>query len=501
MDEADYIRYKMLEKKQSQEEKYNNIIEKSKKYILPSLQGKNPQYDVCSEQLSYQFLKYNKLYTIRSDQKREMWIYRYGIYVEHAETYVKEFLRDVLGIFYEKQILNMTLDKLEADTFIDQDVFFPSEDYLLDKICVQNGVLNLNTKELEKFSPDYFFFSKLPVYYSPDSKCEIIIDFFKEVLECKEDVRVMQEFFGYLLHRSYNLSAKGVMMNGDGRNGKGKTLEIIRRFIGAENTSSVPLQKLSEDKYSLSELHNKLANIGGDLSDKYIDDDSMYKTLTGKDTINANRKYKVDIQFVNYAKMIFSCNKLPSFKDMTTSIWNRWILFEFNKVFADKEDFDNLSNEKFMEKYKKEKNNRNTKIADTDLISKLITNETLSGLLNWALDGLKRLKIQSGFSLSPAQTDVKKRWMRKANSLYAFIEDNCEIEYENYIIKSVFRTDYNEYCKIHKIPILSDKKIKYTLEQFGVFEDRKSIDSGVREHIWNGINVKSGQGGQGGQGI
>ena len=56
------------------------------------------------------------------------------------------------------------------------------------------------------------------------------------------------------------------MCLGSGRNGKGKTLELMKHFIGVENCAEINLESMEKDIYSIGELFKKNANLCGDLS-------------------------------------------------------------------------------------------------------------------------------------------------------------------------------------------------------------------------------------------
>ncbi|MFW9881380.1 MAG: DUF5906 domain-containing protein, partial [Candidatus Thorarchaeota archaeon] len=150
-----------------------------------------------------------------------------------------------------------------------------------------------------------------------------------------------EEIFGFLLLREYRYE-KAFMFIGtsNGRNGKSKLMELIRHFIGKNNYCSLSLQNLDEKDFSLSELFNKLANIGGDLPDARIEETGTFKKLTGRDSINAKRKFLPDVSFINFAKLIFSTNKVPTVYDSSEAFFNRWILLDFPFRFLDKDEYE-----------------------------------------------------------------------------------------------------------------------------------------------------------------
>jgi putative DNA primase/helicase len=267
------------------------------------------------------------------------------------------------------------------------------------------------------------------------------------------------------------------MLTGGGRNGKSKTIDLMKRFVGIDNCSSVPLQQLETDLYSASELFNKLANLPGDLDSKALEHTGMFKTLTGRDLIAAPRKYLNRVKFINFAKMIFACNQLPKTKDTSIAFWNRWILFEFPYTFLSEQEY----NETKIE------DRDLIKLRDTNIIDKLSSPDELSGLLNRSLDGLDRLFSNKDFSNSQGVQEIKDLWIRKSDSFLAYCLDHLE-EADTRIEKKVLRKAYGKYCKLHKIKPMGDKIMRETLfENFAVSEERTST-----EYFWEGIKFKEG---------
>ena len=422
--------------------------------------------------------KHEHIYTTRDDLKSEMWIYKNGIYVANGETHIKEFVREVLESFFTTHIASLVIEKIKEDTRIDHDEFYYTN-YLWE-VPVENGILNLKTREVTPFDPTKVFFNKLPIFYDPKAKCDYVEKHFKAVLKREEDVPAMYELFGYLLFKEYRIE-KAVMFVGKGRNGKGKTLELMKRFVGSNNCSNLPLTALKYDNPGLSQLFGKMANICGDLGKTALKDTGTFKESTGRDTIQSKRKYLNDLNFVNYAKMIFSANGLPIVYDGSDGFWDRWLLFEFPYKFMTQPEIDALP----------EKEKENMKVIDPSIIDKLSQPDELSGLLNKALDGLDEILKNNNFSSTRGTEEIKTFWIRQSDSFMSFCLDCVEEDYEGQITKKLLRKRYQQYCKQHKIKGVSDKSIQITLQnEFGATDTRKYIDQ-ESLNVWEGIKLKS----------
>jgi len=462
--------------------KMNNCSFTTSKKALAEMAGLKDDYKIdvltkygdmktrheASESLAHELVKMHNIYTIRSDEKQEIWVYKEGIYVPEGKSYIKEFCREILGQLYKIGFVQQVIEKIMADTAINADDFFINEN--INKIPVLNGVLDLEKLELESFTPKYRFFNKIQIVYDPLIKPEKILDFFDSILIDEKDKRVIQELFGYLLLRDYKYQ-HAFMFLGTGRNGKGKTLNLMEMFIGKVNTCSIPLQKIGVDNFITSKLHNKLANLSGDLSDSDLKETGMFKQVTGEDTLTADRKFLTAIEFKNYAKMVFACNQLPYVNDTSPGFWERWILIDFPYQFIDN-PIDKMD-----------------KKADKRILDTISTSKEMTGLLTWALEGLKRLRTNNKFSISTTNETMRKTWIRKASSFAAFLDD--EIEYsgiDNIPVDNLNRA-YTEYCREHKCVPESPQKRNPKLVEIGSNQSVKS-NGGVLTKVWTGIKFK-----------
>lgn len=445
--------------------------------VLGHLQDK--KFGKGTEVLVQHILRENYIYTTMVDKNPEMYIYSEGIYIPEGECIIKSQLRNIMQESYSEWLSNQVLAKIKTDTGISSDEFFKDSEAWV--IPVQNGILDLKNIELSEFDPKRIFFSKIPVTYNPLLRVDKIDKFLSDVFSCEEDREVFYELAGFGFVKDYFLE-KAIMFVGDGRNGKGKTIELLKRLVGVQNCASVPLSAITSDSPFVERLWKRYFNLAGDISSKDLKETAMFKQLTGRDPISANRKWKNIIEFTNYAKMVFACNELPRVYDYSDGFWERWLLMEFPYKFVDKDV------------YELETDKSKLKIKDVDIINKITSDEEMSGFLNEAIIGLHRLIINKKFSYTKGTKEVKDRWIRKSDSFMAFCLDNLEEDYDSKISKRELRSKYKNYCKTHKVSGAGDKAIKANLqENFGVSEEYSIIGESIKqENCWTGIKFKVG---------
>jgi len=443
----------------------------------------NKTKDKFTEDIVQQLYKKTKFYAVRSDLKNEVWVYENGIYTPNGECYIKEFVRDKMKDEYTTHFANIVIEKVVADNFVDVNEFFNINN--TGYICVNNGILNLKTLKLKKFTPNMVFFNKFNIDYDPNIDCPNIKKFIRSIVEDNNDYEVIQELFGDILYTDYKWE-RCFMFLGNGRNGKSKLAELMKLFVGANNVCSVHPSTLEDpNSFTISFFHGKLVNLSMDINDSAFKKISVLKALSGRDPVTAARKFMTPIVFRNYAKLVFGANDLPRTYETKDSFWERWILLEFPYTFTDKRTIDECEDKERL-KY--------LKLKDPDIIEKIVSKKEMTGLLNFAIVGLQRLLNNKNYSYKYSPDEVKSLWIRKSDSFGAFFLDYLELDYDSKITKKDLRRMLSNYCKKHRIKSSSDRAIKFRMDEEGIVDGRIRLDN-LDEYVWEGVRFKADKGG------
>ena len=459
----------LIEEKEIQKEENNSETIKQNIVQMMIINKKKE----AAERLANVFLKEHSVYTTRSDKNPEVWIYQDGIYVPEGITNIKEYVDGLLNENYTTYFINQVSEKIKIRSYINQEELFneTKPEYL---IPVENGILNLKSGQIMDFDPKYKFFAKLPVIFDENAECPECKKFFNDVLTSKEDITLMQEIFGFSLLREYKYHHIFIF-EGIGRNGKSVTLNLLKNFVGIDNCSEVSIDDLSNNEFSKSSLHKRLINISGDIGKSAITNSNILKSLSGGDLQEANRKFLEPIKFMNYAKLIFGLNELPISYDHSDAFYDRIILINYPMKFVDEKDMD--------------EGNDSLKLRDPDIIKKISTQQELSGLLNWAIEGFKRLETQGFFSYNKSTNQIKKMYIRKSNSFEAYCDENLVFG-EGRTEKDLIRKDYVSWCKQNKLgKPKGDKNVNGVMEYNGSYQDRIQVGS-ERTIFWVDVQRK-----------
>ena len=391
----------------------------------------------------------------------ELFVYEEGIYKPKGEMIVREESQKRLKDFVKNHYVNETVKAVKRQNHTPSERFNNPSDCL----AVQNGLLDVKEQELKDFDPEHIHLAKINAKYNPEANCQEIKKFIKDIVH-DEDVKLIQEMFGYCLLRGYPI-AKAFMLLGSGANGKSTLLELLGIFLDEENVANPSLQILLDNRFSRIELYGKLANIHADLSSEKLEETGSFKMLTGGDLIRGEKKYQDAVKFHNYAKLIYSANELPKTTDRTKAFFRRWIIVEFPYTFPETNDD-----------------------TDTSLPESLVNEESLAGLLNWALEGLERILENEQFTHTTSRDEIEQKWIRETDSLRAFLDTAVETKTDAWTAKEDFYNLYKKFCSEHNIYNVKKGQVTKRLPTLlpSVGQCRPELD-GDRVYCWENLEI------------
>lgn len=205
-------------------------------------------------------------------------------------------------------------------------------------IPVANGIYNIETHELEDFSPKFIITSKLKTAYNQDAKKPILggwFDFDKWLDTIADNDKDVVTLLWQVMNEAinpYRTRKKMVLMVGEGNNGKGTFQALLENLIGKSNISNLKPDHFGKEFY-LSALEGKVCNIGDDISNKYLDEVSDLMSVVSGDPVQVNKKGAQPVEAVFKLLCIFSGNELPRARNKTTGWYRRLCIIPFNADF------------------------------------------------------------------------------------------------------------------------------------------------------------------------
>ena len=289
-------------------------------------------------------------------------------------------------------------------------------------VAFNNGIFNINTGKLEEFRPDVIVKNKIPHNYNYNAYDETM-DAVLDRISCNDDsIRdLLEEVAGYVFYRRNELR-KAFIFIGDKANGKSTYLDCITTMVGEDNTTALDLKELG-DRFRTAELFGKLICAGDDIGDEFIPNPAVFKKIVSGDPIVVERKGQDPFTLYNYAKPIFSANNIPRIKDKTGAVLDRLVIVPFNASFS-----------------------KNDPDYDPYIKYKLHSESAMEYLIQVALDGLKRVLANNGFTICDAVQEQLDEYSEQNNPIVGFFKEvDVDIDVLNQPTKDVY-TRYKIYC-------------------------------------------------------
>ena len=336
-------------------------------------------------------------------------------------------------------------------------------------IVVENGVIDIETWDFHEHSPDMHVLTKIPVPYNPDAECTEIKKFISEIIN-EDECPLMQEYTGYILYNGFP-THKSFWAYGSGRNGKDTYFDLVERLIGEDNVSESGIYDLENDKFALAGLYGKLLNISGEVSPKTLYKMNVFKAITGGTRVEAQRKFGHRFKFKYAGKVVVFGNKLPKIYEDTIALWERILIVRFPNQFLD-----------------------NDPKTVKNLSEHLSTSEEMSGFLNWALAGLKRLQENNWiFSSSKTADQMKSEFLMQSNPVRAFFDACCNIEKGEWASTSNLYDAYLDY--MHDEGLGNEDSISgfgHRLgDMSGIHADRRRVKGKGKQAGWINVALKN----------
>ena len=314
-----------------------------------------------------------------------------------SEDQLNLVCQNALGGFHRKLFTASHLSKLKH--YIMGDIaarFNNAGDDPINYLNLENGLYDLALHKLIDHTPEIFTITPLPFKYQADVTCPLFIKFLNEIfLNDQDQINFIQEAIGYCFHQEIPEPAIFYFV-GEGANGKSVLLNTISKMLGPDNTTHISLSQLS-DQFTIINLYSKLANIITETPRLRLVSSDLIKAIVAGDWVLARHPHERAIQFRPYAKHFFAMNEVPAIEDISHGMWRRIHIVHFPRVFEEQDQDKGL--EKKLEK-------------------------ELSGIFNWALKGLERLK-SNDFIFTKVMTmeDVKKQIKRDSNGVLLFADE------------------------------------------------------------------------------
>lgn len=329
----------------------------------------------------------------------------------------------------------------------------PESDNIL--INLQNGTLEIDGEgyHLRDFDEADFLKYQLPFAYDENATAPMFENYLNKVLPDVSAQRVLAEYCGYIFAKQLKLE-KALILYGDGANGKSVFFDILTAMLGKANVSNYDMGSLCDDSgYYRAMIQNTLVNYGSEIGTSKQYKSDTFKKLVSCEPIQARLPYRPPFEIQGYARLMFNANTLPQNVEQTNAYFRRFLIIPFEVTIPPAEQ-------------------------DKDLAKKIVADE-LPGVLNWVLDGLKRVVKNRDFSPCAAADKALETYKVESCSVLSFVTENYYVaDTKNAVPLQALFEEYRTYCYNNGFVAASNKTFSKRLKVAG-FEVQKP-GSGAR---------------------
>jgi len=329
-----------------------------------------------------------------------------------VETQVMEVLersRDE-GVKVTRHLLGSVLKLSQLSVFVPKERWDADPDVL---VCA-NGTLEISEGRFREHRPEDYATTALPYNYDPSSDCAVFLAVLGKTVPGAVDF--LQEFAGYCLTHDTSLET-ALWFKGPRGSGKSTVIEGLVAMLGLKS-GVLGLGEIESSSFALSRIPGKTLLVSTEQPASYLKSTHVIDALISGESIIMDRKHRDAEEVTPTAKIVWAMNEAPRIANTTSGIFRRVKIVEFPALQGER---------------------------DPD-VKEYVKSEG-AGILNWALEGLTRLRERGGFEF-PESVVTATAEFEKANDLPAqFVEEECAVGGSLEVASNMLYSRYKGWCE------------------------------------------------------
>jgi len=374
--------------------------------------------------------------------------YEYGVYSLWPPEEIDQKTIEMIGPEVQGNQLDAVRKFLMSVAFVRSEKVNPRG-----ILNLKNGLLDIETGIMQGHTPEVLSVVQSETAFIPEATCPLWLQTIEEIIPDPNTRTLLAQIYGYCLTPD-NSFHRGFIFFGQGANGKSVVTDVLLALLGWQNCSALHLNDF-KDKFRLAGLADKLVNFSTEVEARGLVADSMIKAIISGDPLTAEHKNLPAFTFRPFVKLIVSCNRLPATSDKSHGYFRRWCVMPFTQTF--------------------DRDKRDKRRAER------IIREELSGVLNWAIAGLARLKADGCF-IEPEQcTEALNEYRKQTDHTLEFVEDALRIlpsDNGGSSLLQIFQA-YDSWIRSNNYQPLGRNNFYRDLERATGREKKKDKDSGA----------------------
>lgn len=357
-----------------------------------------------------------------------------GVYKIESEAEIRKNISELIESYSKivvtpqniSNVLSLMDDRMKRVEFTE----FDTDENIIN---FKNGLLNVETLELTKHTPNYYSMTQIPVNWNPQATETKVFNEYLETLTAlqpdKEDVKkVLMEFIGVVISNVPGWKFKtSLLMYGKGNTGKSQLKNLVIKMIGVDNAASVELQEL-EGERGPSKCFGKRIIGSGDMAFGTASNIQNFKKLTGGDPFSVRWLYKEPFEAILTGVVWNVSNTLPLFAgDKGDHVYDRFIPVRCDNVIPEEK-------------------------RDPCIFSKML--EESEGIVYKAVLAMRdAVKRNYKYTMPQSSKDNLKVYKRENNLCIEFYEEFCVDNRDGILIQkhseAELRKMFNNWAKVN----------------------------------------------------
>ena len=330
--------------------------------------------------------------------------------------------------------LRSSVEKLaQAKAFVPDETWDATKDIL---VCT-NGTLQISSRILREHREEDYALSAVPFAYNSEAQAPTWRDFLASTVP--DAVPFLQEFAGYSLtvDTSHELA---VWLYGSPGGGKSTFIEGLKAMLG-KRAGMLGLADVQRNRFALADLPGKTLVVAAEQPSDYISSTHILNAIISGEETPVERKFRDAFTVTPRAKLCWGMNYLPRVKDANSGLFRRVKVVAFPKLRGR---------------------------PDPEVKERIMAEG--AGILNWALEGLERLRERGRFEIPESVRAVTEEFRQSNDVPGTFVAEACtssEAEDCEEQASKLYQA-YKQWCAVNGHQPLSSTKVAAEWKRLGL---------------------------------
>jgi putative DNA primase/helicase len=302
-----------------------------------------------------------------------------------------------------------------------------------------NGFVKVSRNEIAivPHSPEHRVTFAYDFPFNTSAFPERLIRFFISLQKTQQEMTLYRQFIGACILGIATTFQVGLILTGDGANGKSTFLSLVRALFPDDVVTSLTPQSL-ESEYHRAMLAGALCNICTEAPETRLDETSPLKAAIDGSWVTARVIQTSPFQYQPRAGWLVAANNLPGVTDKSKGWWRRWYVLPWEYEIQEHE-------------------------KEPHLAEALI--EERETIVSWAVASVVDLLNQRGFDEPLSSVTAKQQWKIDNDPVLEFI---AACSTQGFTKSSELYAQYRAWSETQRKKALSHRKFGLRLKYHNV---------------------------------